>query len=136
MSSSDRATRESGGRETGIGWSLFAGTYVGLTGLVNLLWGVTALSKKSYFDEGGLIWLQLDTWGWIALIVAALQLLTAVVLYLRQTAGAFMGLTLAMLTVLFHFLTLGAYPIWSATALVGNALVIWAVTAHRDQFPR
>ena len=124
------------GPDPGIGWSLFAGTYVGITGLVNLLWGVTALSKRSYFDEGGIVWLQLDTWGWIAVIVAGLQLVTAVVLYLRQIAGSFMGLALAMLTILLHFLTFGAYPAWSAMALIGNALVIWAVTAHRDQFPR
>jgi hypothetical protein len=132
------ATRRSEpvGRDPGIGWSLFAGTYVGITGLVNLLWGVTALANKSYFDEGGLLWLQLDKWGWIAIVVAALQLLTAVVLYLRQSAGVFLGLSLAMLTMLLHFLSFRAYPAWSAAALAGNALVIWAVTAHRDQFPR
>jgi hypothetical protein len=123
-------------RDPGIGWSLFAGTYVGFTGLVNLLWGITALTKKSYFDEGGLLWLQLDEWGWIALIIAALQLLTAALLYLRKSAGVFLGLSLAMLTMLLHFLSFRAYPTWSAAALAGNALVIWAVTAHRDQFSR
>jgi hypothetical protein len=124
------------GRDPGIGWTRFAGVYIGLTGLLNLLWGVTALSKKSYFDESGIAWLHLDTWGWIAIIVAGLQLLTAVVLYLRQSVGIFMGLTLAMVTIFVHFLTFGAYPAWSAFALAGNALVIWAVTAHGDEFTR
>jgi hypothetical protein len=123
-------------RDVGIGWALFAATYVGITGSINLLWGVTALSKKSHFDEGGLVWLQLDTWGWIAIIVAGLQLLTATVLYLRRSAGVFLGLSLASLTILLHFLVFGAYPGWSAAALVGTALVIWALTVHGDQLAR
>jgi hypothetical protein len=58
------------------------------------------------------------------------------VLYLRQSSGIFLGLSLAMLTMLLHFLCFGAYPARSAMAPVGNALVIWAVTVHRDEFPR
>jgi hypothetical protein len=130
------STEAPGAAEPGIGWSLLAGTFLAITGLMNLIWGIAALSNKSAFDEGGLVWLQLDTWGWIAIVVAGLQLLTAGVLYMRQTAGIFLGLTIAVLTILFGVLTLGVYPGWTAMSMIGNALVIWAVTVHRDQFSR
>ena len=29
-----------------------------------------------------------------------------------------------------NFTTVGAYPVWSCIAIVANALVLWAVTAH------
>ena len=33
-----------------------------------------------------------------------------------------------------NFLSVGAYPIWSVIALVFNALVLWAVTVHGEEF--
>jgi hypothetical protein len=47
----------------GSGWVAFAGSYLALAGALNLIWGVTALSKKDYFIEGGLVWSSLNTWG-------------------------------------------------------------------------
>jgi hypothetical protein len=45
-----------------------------------------------------------------------------------------MAIVLAMVGVLLNFISVGAYPIWSSIAMVCNALVLWAVTVHSDQF--
>jgi hypothetical protein len=118
------------------GWVLFAGSYLLLVGALNGIWGITALSKQQHFVEGGLVWSDLNTWGWVALIVAAVQLLVGVLLLLRRTAGVLMAIVVSMFAVMLNFLTLGAHPGWSAVALVGNALVLWAVTVHSDAFER
>ena len=125
---SDQGTRR--------GWVIFAATYLALAGAANAIWGITALSKKEYFAEGGLVWSNLDTWGVIALVVAGVQLTTAALLGMRWFGGVLLGIVVATCGVLANFLMFGGYPVWSGVAIVCNALVLWAVTAHSDAFTR
>jgi hypothetical protein len=118
----------------GSGWVAFAGSYLMLSGLLNLVWGITALSKKSYFVEGGLVWSNLSTWGWIAVIIAAVQILAGALLFARKIGGVLMAIVLAMSGIFINFLSIGAYPIWSIVAIVCSALVLWAVTVHGEAF--
>ncbi|HWK30251.1 MAG TPA: hypothetical protein VNS09_27025 [Solirubrobacter sp.] len=126
------AVRDAG--RIGSGWVAFAGTYLGIAGVLNLMWGITALSKKSYFTEGGLIWSNLDLWGWLAIVVATVQILTGLLLFARRIAGVLIAIVVTMCAIFVNFLSLGAYPIWSIIALVCNALVLWAVTVHGEEF--
>ena len=45
-----------------------------------------------------------------------------------------MAIVVAMTGIFFNFLSIGAYPVWSTIAIVGSALVLWAVTVHSDEF--
>jgi hypothetical protein len=126
------AVRES--RPIGSGWIAFAGSYLMITGLFNLIWGVTALSKKSYFVEGGLVWSDLNFWGWMAIVVAAIQFGVGALLFARKVIGMLMALVVAMGGIFLNFLTIGAYPVWSSIAIVGSCLVLWAVTVHSEEF--
>ncbi len=121
-------------KRIGTGWVAFAGTYLGIAGALNLVWGITALSKKSYFVEDGLIFSSLSMWGWLAVIIAAVQILAGVLLFARKLGGILIAIVLAMCGILLNFLSIGAYPVWSIVAMVCNGLVLWAVTVHSDQF--
>ncbi len=121
----DRAEQASSVR-----WLAFAGAYLMMAGALNLIWGIAALSKKSYFAEEGLVWSSLQTWGWVAIVIGGVQLATGVMTYLRRMAAQIIAMLLAMCGLLFSFTTVGAYPVWSIVAIVCNALVLWAVTAH------
>jgi len=121
-------------RTPGTGWVTFAGTYLALAGLLNLIWGLTALINGSYFAEDGLLWSSLTTWGWIAIIVSVAQVVAGGLLFARKLGGVVMAIVLATLGVLVNFLSVGAYPVWSSIAIVCNALVLFAVTVHADQF--
>ena len=118
----------------GSGWVAFAGSYTAIAGLLNLIWGVTALSKKSYFVEDGLVWSSLDLWGWIAVIVGVGQVATGLLLFARKLGGVIVAIVLSMTGILVNFLSIGAYPVWSIVAMVCNALVLWAVTVHGNDF--
>jgi hypothetical protein len=117
-------------RTTTSGWILFASVYLVLAGALNLLWGITALAKKDYFVEGGLVWSNLETWGWLALVIAAVQILGGVLIYGRRTGGMIIGLIAALCGTVANFTSMGAYPVWSLAALVCSLLVLWAVTVH------
>jgi hypothetical protein len=126
------ATRNS--RRIGSGWVAFAGSYLAIAGMLNLIWGITALSKKEYFVEGGLVFSNLSTWGWIAIVIAAIQILAGGLLFARKIGGVLMAIVLAMAGIFINFLSIGAYPIWSVIAIVCSALVLWAVTVHGEDF--
>jgi hypothetical protein len=118
----------------GSGWVAFAGTYMAIAGMLNLIWGITALSKKDYFVDGGLVWSSLSTWGWIAVILAAVQIVAGGLLFARKVGGVIMAIVISMCGMLVNFLSIGAYPVWSVVAMVCNALVLWAVTVHGNDF--
>jgi hypothetical protein len=117
----------------GGGWPTFAGVYLLLAALMNVLWGITALSKKDYFSEAGLVWSSLNTWGWIVILAAVVQLVTGGLILGRRLGGMILGIVVGMGGMLVNFLSIGAYPLWSAVGLVCNALVLWAVTVHGDE---
>jgi hypothetical protein len=118
----------------GSGWVAFAGSYLALAGMLNLIWGITALSKKDYFVDGGLVWSSLSTWGWIAVVVAAVQIIAGGLLFARKIGGVLMAIVLAMAGIFVNFLSIGAYPVWSCIAIVCSGLVLWAVTVHGEDF--
>jgi hypothetical protein len=118
----------------GNGWVAFAGVYLGIAGMFDVIWGITALANKSYFVENGLVWSSLSTWGWLAIIFGAVQILAGGLVFARKVGGVIMALVLAMVGILLNFLSIGAYPVWSAVAVACNALVLWAVTVHSDEF--
>ena len=80
------------------------------------------------------MWSSLSPWGWIAIIFGAVQIAAGGLLFARKVGGVVMALVLSMLGILVHFFSIGAYPVWSAVAVVCNALVLWAVTVHSDEF--
>jgi hypothetical protein len=116
------------------GWATFVAVYLMIVGILNIVWGIAALSNKSYFATGGLLWSSLNTWGWVAIIVGALQLIGAALVASRNAAGAVIAGFLAFFGIMLNFLSIGAYPVWSVILLVIDALIIWAVTVHSEEF--
>jgi hypothetical protein len=115
------------------GWLAFASIYLIIAGALNLIWGITALSKKDFFDENGLVWSNVQFWGWVALITAAVQILTGLLIRSRRSGGMILGILVGMVGALVNFTSIGAYPLWSGTAMVCSLLVLWAVTVHWEE---
>ncbi|MDA0184738.1 hypothetical protein OJ997_30830 [Solirubrobacter phytolaccae] len=115
------------------GWITFAGSYLVLAGALNLIWGVTALANASYFREDGLLWSDLTFWGWVAVIIAAVQILGGALVFMQRVGGMIMAIVLAMAGILLNFTSIGAYPVWSSIAIVCSMLVLWAVTVHWEE---
>lgn len=116
------------------GWATFVAVYLSIAGVLNIIWGIAALSNKSYFISGGLLWSELNTWGWVAIIVGAIQVIGAMLVAARRAGGAVIAGFLAFFGIMLNFLSIGAYPVWSTILLVIDALIIWGVTVHADAF--
>lgn len=116
------------------GWAVFVAAYLAIAGILNLIWGIAALDNKAYFTSGGLLWSELNTWGWVSIVVGAIQILGSMLVVARRAGGAVIAGCLAFFGIMLNFLSLGAYPVWSVILLVIDALIIWAVTVHSDAF--
>jgi hypothetical protein len=133
MATQTQRTPAASSRPKTSGWLAFATIYLIIAGALNLIWGVTALSKKDFFNEDGLVWSNVQFWGWMALIVAAVQILTGLLIRARRSGGMIIGIVVGMVGALVNFVSIGAYPLWSGTAMVCSLLVLWAVTVHWEE---
>jgi hypothetical protein len=113
------------------GWTSFAGIVIGIAGGWNLIIGIAAFTKKEYFDEASLLYSNLSFWGIVWIVVGALQVLTAVLVLARKTAGQALGLMGASVSMLVWFFSLGAHPVASILIIALDALIIYALTAER-----
>lgn len=116
------------------GWVSFVTIYLAVGGVLNLVWGISALAHRSNFAEDELVWLNLDTWGAIGVMVGLAQLGGALLVRSGRPAAPAIVAFIGFISLLVNFLSIGAYPLWSAILLVLDALILWAATVHSDEF--
>lgn len=116
-----------------VGWAVFAGVILLVSGLFSLVQGLIALiGPNTYYavSEGALWLLDLTGWGWWNLIVGLLLILTAVSLFAGQTWGRVVAVILAILSATGQLMLLSAQPWWSAIIIAIDVIVIYALTVH------
>ncbi len=116
------------------GWPAFVAIFLVIAGTLNIIWGITALDNKHFFHESSVLWTHLNTWGWIAIIIGAIQVAGSALVASRHASGAVIAGFLAFCGIMLNFLSLGAYPVWSVILIVADTMVLWAVTVHGDAF--
>jgi hypothetical protein len=115
-----------------VGWVVFAAFMLVLSGALDIIWGIIALTRHRLFEqpEGNVIDLSYTSWGWIELVfgvimvAAGLGLLTGA-LWARIIAVIFAGVSVIM-----NLFVIGAYPIWSVIVIALDVLIIYAITVH------
>jgi hypothetical protein len=112
---------------------IFAGVLFLLLGLFNAMWGVAALAADDDFVADELLFGDLTLWGILFLLVAAAQLYAAWLIGTRSSWGRVLGIGLACLSATLAMLTFGARPLWAATVLVLDLLVIYGLAVHGDE---
>jgi hypothetical protein len=117
----------------GSSWSSFAGVFLFVVGLFNILDGVIMLARKEYFDEAALVFANLQTWGWAMLVIGVVQLLAGWLVVSRSPVGRWVGLAIVVISMVVSFLAIGAYPFWTLIILVIDAMVIWGLTARWEE---
>ena len=117
----------------GSSWSLFAGVFLAIAGMFNVIDGLVALFNKEYFNEAGLVYQNLQAWGWAVLIIGVLQAVAGWLVISRSSVGRWLGLVLAVVSMAVAFLALGAYPWWALLIIVVDGVVVWGLTARWEE---
>ncbi|MBW8481881.1 DUF7144 family membrane protein [Actinomadura parmotrematis] len=117
------------GRPTS-GWLTFAGLVAVVLGGFNVIDGLVALLKPTYYlvTEERVLLFNFTAWGWIWLIVGIVQLAVGAGILAGQTWARAAGIGLAVLAAFGHLVFLTAYPVWSVMAIALCVLLMYALT--------
>ena len=115
----------------GSGWVLFAGIMIMMVGVLNIIWGIAAIDKSSFFvQDTKFIFSDLKTWGWIILVLGGLQLAAAFSIWAGGGYGRWFGIATATANAIAALLSIPAYPFWALAIFAIDVLVIFGLAAY------
>ena len=131
--SAERESARSSGTDVveGSGWVLFAGIMIMLVGVLNAIYGIAAIDNSSFFvADTQYILSDLNTWGWVLLILGALQLIAAFSIWAGGTYGRWFGIAVAGCNAIAALLAIPAYPFWSLAVFAIDLMIIYGLAVH------
>lgn len=114
----------------GRGWVVFAAVLFIVAGVANALWGISALANDDYFAADELLFGDLSMWGAFYLVLAVVQLSTALLILRGSAAGAVIGIMLAIVHATVALMSIAAYPLWTVIVLALDGLIIYGLTVY------
>lgn len=115
----------------GAGWLVFAGTMLLMVGCLNIVYGIGAISDSKFFvNNAQYVFSNLNTWGWIALLTGAAQVLTAFGIWARNTLATWAGIGFASVNAVVQLLMIPAYPFLALALFAIDLLVIYGLAVH------
>jgi len=122
------------GRGTGaLAGSVLAGILMIIGGAVGFLDGLAMVIRGSWFVYHAGYYYHGTTyaWGWAALILGALVFVAGFAVIFGQVWARVIGVILASLSAVTHFLIIPYYPLWSLVLIAVDIFIIWALIARR-----
>ena len=113
----------------GVGRAAFAATLLLIAGTLNVIYGIGALDDANIFtDDRRYVLSNLNTLGWVLILLGLLQLAGGFSLLAGQTFGRVLGIAGATLGAIGALLSIGgAYPWWSLAIFVLCIYVIHGI---------
>ncbi len=130
MSSTSSGGRHGDGTSAvAYGVTVFAGVLLIVVSIFQVLEGITAIANDTIFVRGlNYTWqFNIQTWGWIHLIIGLIALATGIGIIMGQTWGYLVGVGIAGVSALSEFMFMPYYPFWSLAVIAIDVLVIWAL---------
>ena len=114
----------------GTSWVLFAGIMLATVAILNVIWGLAAVAKSSFFvaDASYILLTDLRAWGWIALAIGALGSSPPSRSGADARSGAGSGIAVAVLGIIGALMSMPASPLWSLVVVALGILVIYGLT--------
>ena len=120
-------------RKSHSGWVTFAGVMLFIAGTLNVIYGVAAIGDSSFFaHDQKYILSNLNTWGWVNLVLGALQLFAAFSLWLGRLYGRLVAIVAASLSAIGALLSIPAYPFWSLAIFAIDIIIIHQVAKYGE----
>ena len=110
----------------GVGRTAFAAVLLVIAGTLNIIYGIGALDDANIFvNDKRYIFTDLNTMGWILIVLGVIQLTGGFSLMSGSTYGRIIGITAGSLGAIGALLSVGgAYPWWSLGIFF---LCVWVV---------
>jgi hypothetical protein len=118
----------------GVGRALFAATLLLMVGTLNIIYGIGALDDANIFvNDKRYIFTNLNTMGWVLIVLGAIQIAAGLSLYAGNTFGRVIGIISASLGAIAALLSIGgAYPWWSLGIFFLCVYIIHGIFIYGD----
>jgi hypothetical protein len=117
----------------GAGWLFFAGTMLGLAGLMRILDSIWAFRYNGALPDNlkdGVLGSNLDNYAWTWLIVGVILLVSSFLVIRRSQFARWIGYIAAVIAALSAMTWMPYYPIWSLTYVAIAVLVFYALARY------
>ena len=113
------------------GWVTFASVILGVVGVLNVIYGIAAIGDSSFFVHNTrYILSNLNTWGWVTLVIGVLQLFAAFSLWNGGLYGRVVGIAVASLSAIAALMSIPAYPLWSLAVFALDIIIIYQIATN------
>jgi hypothetical protein len=117
--------------DRGSGWITFAGVMIVIVAVLNMIDGIAAISKSSFFAANArYILSDLNTWGWVLLCLGVLQLLVGLGIWAGNQVARWAGIVIVSLNAIAQLMFIPAYPFWSLSIFTIDILVLYGLAAY------
>jgi hypothetical protein len=130
-SATTRSASGTGGRVQGGGLILFASVMLVVIGCFNLIYGIAAIANSHVIvGNAHYVFASLRTWGWITLIIGALQLLAAAGVVAGNQLARWFAVAILALNAIDMMFFLPAYPFWALVILAADVVALYGLCAY------
>jgi hypothetical protein len=118
----------------GAGRVAFAGILLLVVGTINIIYGIGALDNANIFvNDKRFIFTNLDTLGWVLIILGLIQLTGGFSLMAGNTYGRVIGIVAGSLGAIGALLSIGgSYPWWSLGVFALCVYIVSGISAYGD----
>ncbi len=110
---------------------VFAAVLLVTVGIFNLIDGIDAIARSHIFIANAHYAIgDLRAWGWVALILGALQLLAAIGILAGNQAARWFAVAVVGLNAINQMLFIPAYPFWSLLIIAIDVVALWGLCAY------
>jgi hypothetical protein len=118
-------------RGEGLGLVVFAAVLLGVVGIFNLIDGIAAIARSHIFIANAHYVIgDLRVWGWVALILGAVQILAAIGVLAGNQAARWFGVAAIGLNAIGQLFFIPAYPFWSLMIITVDLVALWGLCAY------
>ena len=110
---------------------VFAVALLVTVGIFNLIDGIAAIANSHVFIANAhYVVGDLRVWGWVALILGALQVLAAIAILAGNQAARWFAVVVISLNLIGQMFFIPAYPFWSLMIIAVDVVALWGLCAY------
>jgi hypothetical protein len=115
----------------GHGLIIFASVLLLVVGFFNLIDGIAAIADSHFFIANAHYVIgDLRAWGWVTVILGALQLLAAAGIVAGNQMARWFAVAVIGLNTIAQMMFIPAYPFWSLMIIAVDVVALWGLCAY------
>jgi hypothetical protein len=115
----------------GLGWVTFAAILLGVAGFWNAIDGILAISSSHVYTANSVyVFSDLNTWGWIVLILGITEVLAALALAGGSEFARWFGISVAGINAIGQLMFVPVYPWWGIAMFAVDVLIIYGLAVY------